>query len=51
MPFFTSGGSELGEGQTRIEALARGAKVCRGRRFSARASEAELKRWLEDLER
>lgn len=51
VPFFTSGGSELGEGQTRIEALARGAKVCRGRRFSARASEAELKRWLEDLER
>ena len=51
VPFFTSGGSELGEGQTRIEALARGAKVCRGRRFSARASEAELKRWLEELER
>lgn len=51
VPFFTSGGSELGEGQTRIETLARGAKVCRGRRFSARASEAELKRWLEELER
>ncbi len=51
VPFFTSGGSELGEGQTRIEALARGAKVCRGRRFSARASEAELKRWIEELER
>ena len=51
VPFFTSGGSELGEGQTRIEALARGAKVCRGRRFSARTSEAELKRWLEELER
>ena len=51
VPFFTSGGSELGEGQTRIETLARGAKVCRGRRFSARASEAELKRWIEELER
>lgn len=36
VPFFTSGGSELGEGQARIEKLAKGAKVLRGKRFSAR---------------
>jgi flavodoxin len=47
VPFCTSGGSELGEGQSRIEALAKGAKVLHGRRFSARASEAELKKWIE----
>ena len=49
VPFFTSGGSDLGEGQDRIEALAKGAKVLRGRRFNARASEAELKKWIETL--
>ena len=47
VPFCTSGGSELGEGQSRIEALAKGAKVLHGSRFSARASEAELKKWIE----
>ena len=49
VPFCTSGGSDLGEGQSRIETLAKGAKVLRGRRFSARASEAELKKWIENL--
>ena len=49
VPFCTSGGSDLGEGQDRIEALAKGAKVLRGRRFNARASEAELKKWIETL--
>ena len=49
VPFCTSGGSDLGEGQTRIETLARGARVCRGRRFSARASEEELRRWIAEL--
>ena len=49
VPFFTSGGSDLGEGQDRIETLAKGAKVLRGRRFSARASEAELKKWIETI--
>lgn len=49
VPFFTSGGSELGEGQARIEKLAKGAKVLRGKRFSARASESELKNWIENL--
>ena len=49
VPFFTSGGSDLGEGQGRIETLAKGAKVLRGKRFSARASESELKNWMESL--
>ena len=49
VPFFTSGGSDLGEGQERIEALAKNAKVLSGRRFSARASERELKSWIAGL--
>ena len=49
VPFFTSGGSQLGEGQGRIMALAKGAKVLSGRRFSARASESELKGWISSL--
>ena len=48
-PFFTSGGSQLGEGQGRIEKLAAGAKVLPGRRFAAKAGEEELKRWIETL--
>ena len=50
VPFFTSGGSQLGEGQERIEALAKGAKVLPGKRFSARASERELKDWINGLQ-
>ncbi len=46
IPFFTSGGSQLGDGQGRIEKLAQGARVLPGRRFSARASESELKGWI-----
>ena len=49
VPFCTSGGSDLGEGQNRVETLAKGAKVLRGRRFSARASESELKKWFETM--
>ena len=49
VPFFTSGGSQLGEGQGRIETLAKGAKVLSGKRFSARASESELKAWVASL--
>ena len=49
VPFFTSGGSDLGEGQNRIEMLAKGAKVLRGRRFNARASESDLKKWIETM--
>ncbi len=49
VPFFTSGGSQLGEGQERIGALAKGAKVLSGKRFSARASERELRDWINGL--
>ena len=49
VPFFTSGGSGLGEGQERITALAKDAKVLAGKRFSARASEQELKTWIAGL--
>jgi len=49
VPFFTSGGSDLGEGQGRIERLAAPAAVLRGRRFSARSSERELREWLGGL--
>ena len=49
VPFFTSGGSQLGEGQERIEGLAVGAKVLPGRRFKARAGEEELKDWIRTL--
>ena len=49
VPFFTSGGSGLGEGQGRIEKLAVGAKVLPGKRFSPRTSEMELKNWIESL--
>ena len=49
VPFFTSGGSQLGEGQERIEQLAKGARVLPGRRFSARASEKELGDWIKTL--
>ena len=49
VPFCTSGGSPLGEGQQRIEELAKGARVLPGKRFSARASEQELKGWIAAL--
>ena len=49
VPFFTSGGSGLGEGQNRIETLAKGAKVLPGKRFSARTSESDLKKWIETI--
>ena len=50
VPFLTSGGSDLGEGQNRIAGLAKGAKVLQGKRFSARASENELKSWIAGLQ-
>ena len=49
VPFCTSGGSNLGEGQGRIETLAKGAKVLRGKRFPARTSESDLKKWVGSL--
>ena len=49
IPFFTSGGSQLGNGQHRIEELADGAKVLSGKRFSSKASESELREWLNSM--
>ncbi len=49
VPFFTSGGSQLGEGQARIASLAKGAKVLPGRRFKPRAGEDEIRNWLATL--
>ena len=49
VPFFTSGGSSLGEGQNRIQTFAKGAKVLPGKRFSARTSESDLKKWIETI--
>ena len=49
VPFYTSGMSPLGEGQERIAALAKGATVLPGKRFSGRASEKELKDWIAGL--
>ena len=50
VPFFTSGGSGLGEGQGRIETLSKAARVTPGKRLSARASEQELKAWIDSLD-
>ena len=49
VPFLTSGGSELGEGQGRIETLAKGAAVRTGKRFRPRAGESDLKAWISGL--
>ena len=45
IPFATSGGSQLGDSAKNMQALATGAKVLEGRRFTARASEKELADW------
>ena len=45
VPFATSGGSGLGDSAKNMQALAKGAKVSEGRRFSGRASEDELRAW------
>ena len=45
IPFATSGGSGLGDSARNIQALANGAKVAEGRRFSGRSSEDELRAW------
>ena len=45
VPFATSGSSAIGESGQNIQNLAKGAKVEEGQRFSAKASEDELKQW------
>ena len=47
VPFCTSGGSGLGDSAKNMQALAPGAKVIEGKRFSASASSDELKKWAE----
>jgi flavodoxin len=47
VPFATSGGSDIGDSGKNIAELAKGAKVDAGRKFSANASEADLKAWAE----
>jgi flavodoxin len=45
VPFATSGTSGIGDSGKNMQALAPGAKVAPGKRFDARAGEAELKQW------
>ena len=47
VPFATSGGSGLGEAPRNMQALAKGANVVNGKRFSVTASGQELKAWAE----
>lgn len=49
VPFCTSGGSPLGEGQDRIRELASGALVKEGRRFRAGVSDKDLLSWISGL--
>lgn len=47
VPFATSGGSGIGGSGTNMQALAKGSKVDKGKKFSAYASESDLKKWAE----
>ena len=47
VPFATSGGSGLGEAPRNMQALAKGANVVNGKRFSVVASVQELKAWAD----
>ncbi|MBQ6504990.1 MAG: flavodoxin [Flexilinea sp.] len=47
VPFATSGGSGLGEAPRNMQALAKGADVVNGKRFSVTVSAQELKVWAE----
>ena len=49
VPFCTSGVSGLGDSAKNLQALAPGAKVLDGKRFSASASSDELKKWAEQF--
>ena len=49
VPFCTSGRSGLGDSAKNIRALAPGANVCEGRRFSSSVSAQELKKWAEQF--
>lgn len=49
VPFCTSGGSGLGDSAENMQALAKGAKVVNGKRFSPSASSEELRAWAEQF--
>lgn len=49
IPFATSGSSGMGDTVKELKPSAKGATVTSGKRFSARASEAELKSWAESV--
>ena len=49
VPFCTSGGSGLGDSAKNMQALAPGAKVLEGKRFSSSTSPEELKKWAEQF--
>ncbi len=49
VPFCTSGGSGLGDSAKNMQALAPGARVLEGKRFSMSASPDELKKWAEQF--
>jgi flavodoxin len=48
--FCTSGGSGLGDSAKNMQALAAGAKVIDGKKFSSGVSEADLKKWADSVE-
>ena len=45
IPFATSGGSGLGKAPNNMQSIVKNAKVLAGKRFSAKTSVDELKRW------
>ena len=49
VPFCTSGGSGIGDSAENLQALAPGATVLDGKRFSPSASTDELKAWVEQF--
>lgn len=49
IPFATSGSSGMGDTAKELIPSCKGATVASGKRFSARASEAELKSWAESV--
>ncbi|MBQ9422266.1 MAG: flavodoxin, partial [Pyramidobacter sp.] len=48
VPFATSGGSGIGDAGANMQALAKGARVVLGKKWSASASAAELAAWAKE---
>lgn len=48
--FFSAGGSGIGNSGENMEALAKGAKVIGGRRFTSGVSEEEIRSWIDGLD-